>query len=67
MMMEKGGGSAQKLNPVHSVCSACKNGKRHIINDGVTWHLDFDAQRAACPETVVEGGRFKYTVIPSIP
>jgi hypothetical protein len=66
MMMEKGGGSSQKLNPVHSVCSACKNGKRHIINDGVTWQFVLDAQRAARPGTV-EGGRFKYTVISSIP
>ena len=67
MMMEKGGGSAQKLNPVHSVCSARKNGKRHIINDGVTWQFVLDAQRAARPETMAEVNRFKLTVIISIP
>lgn len=59
----EGGGSTQEQNPVHS---ARRNGKRHGISDGVTWHFDFDAQRAAGPETMVEVDCLKWTVIFSV-
>jgi hypothetical protein len=53
----------KNLKPVHSACSASKNGKRHIINDSVMgcWmHASIDRSSG---HATVEAIRFKHSFL----